>query len=393
MKPLFLVPVLALSLYAHPSIAAGFDCGEATGGEATGVVATAAPVVDYKKFEVPEQYTSLIEQKGYVPESPVVSDDESKIVWIGNNISSRLPPADMFIKDLTSSAPATVVHKSLRQSLNVFVKGSFTPSGTLIACELEYRPGAITRSVIEYARTGEWEPKGYHSVISFYENGVKVKALDASEFGLPNGTFLEHPRVSPDEQWITFYTQSSTTTQGIYVYNRATRKTFYMGNFADKHPTWSGDGKKIFFHEQGKLTGTEEEIARVGYYNVNIVNGEASLGSRVILGDSNRELGSLYIYEKHPAYHTGLNLVFFHARDTIDGSKTLGVISLDHPDHKPLLLKLSYNGKKVKGAKHPDVSFRADSSLYYVGKVDGEDKDRLIKLDFQALKEIQKKFE
>ena len=193
---------------------------------------------------------------------------------------------------------------------------------------------------------------------------------------------------------MTFYIQGDESNEGIYVYNRNTHKIFYMGKYADKHPTWGADGKRIFFHEEGVLNDSSKaELARVGYYNVNLENGEASLGSRVILADTDPTMGKKYIYQKHPAYHSGLNLVFFHAQDTVDGKKTIGVISLDHPEHKPILLDLTFNGQKVKGAEHADVSDQPDSPLYYVAKVNGEKNRRLLTIDFEALKKIKNQFD
>ncbi len=348
--------------------------------------------IEYKKIEVSEKETSLLLTRGHAIESPVLSDDGSKLAYIGSKLGEKLPASDLFIMNLDSDEVASTVKKGLTRPLNIFVKGAFTSAGALVACELEYRPGAITRTTIDYFKTKEWEPKGYHSVISFYENNKRVKTYSAREFGLPKGTFLEHPRVSPDQRWLTFYTQSSEKTQGIYLYNFSTRRTFWMGNFSDKHPTWSADGKKIFFHEQGKLKTSGDEIARVGYYRIHYSGEEASLEERVMIGDSS-PFGESYVYQKHPAYHEGLNLLFFHARDSADGGKTIGVISLDHPEHAPFLLKMSYQGNKVKGAEHVTVSFQNDSALFFVGKANGVDAHSLMRLDFSALKEIKEKFE
>jgi hypothetical protein len=294
-----------------------------------------------------------------------------------------MPPTDMYIKDLTKNDSGTKLKKPL---LNIFVKGSFTPSGEIVACELEYRFGAITKSTWGFFRTGEWEPLGYHSVISFYKDGVKRLTYDAKDFGLPKGTFLEHPRVSPDGRFLTFYTQSAANVQGIYVYNLEKKTTTYMGNFLDKHPTWSADGKRIFFHEQGQLAGTKEEIARIGYYDLDFVGDEVKLGKRNLLWNHEHALGSDYIYQKHPAYHPGLDVVFFHARNGLDGKKSIGAISMAHPERPPVFLELSIDGEKVTHAEHVDVSDRVDSPLYFVARMKGEKVSRLMKISIDGLK-------
>jgi hypothetical protein len=346
--------------------------------------------LQYVKAKVDDQYIHVIPMNGKALESPVVSADGKKIIVIGNKLAEKFPPTEMFVKDLTSTDLGASVKKPL---LNIFIKGSFTPTGEIVACELEHRPFAVLKSAWDFFKTHEWEPKGYHSVISFYKNGIKTRALDAAEFGLPKTTFLEHPRVAEDGKWLSFYTQSDKNTQGIYIYNQETRKTFYMGNFPDKHPTWSPDGKRIFFHEQGKLNGSKEEIARVGYYDINFDQDQASLGKRVILGDASKQLGTDYVYQKHPAYHQGLNMVFFHARDGLNGKKSIAAMSLDYPDHAPIFMKLKQDGEKISHAQHADVSNQADSPLYFVGRTDKEKKSKLIQVDFEALKQLQKQFQ
>ena len=386
---LAILAVSFLSTHAH----AEWNCGRDTGGEPTPRLASEASTIDYKKYKTSEQNTTLIPQKGHSAESPVVSEDESQIAWIGNNMSSHLPPTDLFMETLGDASSAKVINKTLNNKLNIFVKGAFTPKGELVTCELLYRFGAITKTSIEYFKTGEWEPKGYQSVISFFKDGVKTRNFTPEQFGLPNDTFLEHPRVSPDNKWLTFYTQGNKDNQGIYVFNLYTEKTFYLGNFADKHPTWSADGGKIFFHEQGVLSGTKEEIAQLGYYKLAFYDNQVAVAKRKIISDDTEEFGDAYVYQKHPAFHSGLNLVFFHARETVGGKKSLAVIDLDHPNKKPRFLKLSFNGKTVKGAKHPDVSYRDDSSLFYVGRVEGQKTDQLLRLDYQELVQIKKDFE
>ena len=182
----------------------------------------------------------------------------------------------------------------------------------------------------------------------------------------------------------------TTTTQGIYVYNRETRQTFYLGNHADKHPTWSADGKRIFFHEQGLMGKTE--IARVGFYDLQFNGNEVTVGNRAFFTNPGQELGSSYVYQKHPAYHSGLGLVLAHVRigeECASGGeackKVIAAFSMDHPERPPLILKMKYNGQKVRHAEHVDVSDQANSPIYFVGRVDGEKEDRLLTLDFATL--------
>jgi hypothetical protein len=386
------------------------------------------PDVPYVNYKIDESHTSLIKQSAHKVESPVVSDDQHYEVYLGSPYSGKLPPAaELYVKDLSHPDSAAVkIKKPLLSKLNIFVKGSFFKTGAadkvgIVACELEYRPGAITKTIISDIKTGDWDsPQGYHSVISFFEsdgkgNYKKVKDLDwktvdpDGKLGLTSKTFLEHPRVSPDNKSVTFYLQGDKKTDGVYVYNLETGKTAYLGNYEDKHPTWSGDGKRIFFHEQGSEPSTKfvstpdypytkevpskNEIARIGYYDVNFAaDGTASMGKRTIIGDKAPTLGGKYIYQKHPAYHNDLHLVFFHAKETLDGSKSIGVLDLDKPDHPPIFMEMNFDGKKVKHAEHADVSEGPNSDLYFVGRIDGAKEDQLLKLDYAALKDVKEQF-
>ena len=76
-------------------------------------------------------------------------------------------------------------------------------------------------------------------------------------------------------------------------------------------------------------------------------------------------------------------------------SCTIGVISLDHPKHDPLLLKLGNEDGKVTHAEHVDVSDAPDSPLFFVAREKDDPKKtaRLMSIDFESLKKLKKKFE
>lgn len=351
--------------------------------------------IKYREMKVDDGHVSVINVIGKNVESPVVSADGRKMLVISDLGKA---PVDMVIKDLTK--PDDTGTKISKGTFDLFIKGSFLESSNdIVACELDYQVGALLKTVSNYVKSKDWDPIGYHSVISFYTNGKKRGQFDAATFGLPKKTFLEHPRVSPNQKWLTFYVQPgtevpTTSTQGIYVYNFATKKTFYLGNHADKHPTWDSSGERIFFHEQGAMGKTE--IARVGYYKLQFDGDTVSVKDRIFFADPNHTLGDMFIYQKHPAYHKGLNLVFFHISEGEDCGtdgpkchKALGAISLDHPEHKPVAIKMTYNGQKVSHTEHVDLSEQEDSPLYFVGRVNGEDKDKLLSLDYATLQQVR----
>lgn len=348
------------------------------------------------QLKIDDGHVTVINMKGKALESPMVSPDGGTILAISDLAGKA--PVDIIVKNLKD--PRDTGTKLGKPLMNLFIKGAFVGSADqIVACELEFRASSLPKTVINYLKTKEWDPIGYHSVISFYKNGKRVSALDARAFGLPDKTFLEHPRVSPDQKWLTFYVQPgaempSPATQGIYLYNFETKTTTYLGNHADKHPTWSADGQQIFFHEQGKMGNTE--IARVGFYDLEFSGNDVRVKNRAFFTDPGQTLGTDYVYQKHPAYHAGLRLVLFHERvgegcaeNPEACKKAIGVISMDHPERPPLFLKLSYNGKKVSHVQHVDVSDQPDSPLYFVGRVDGEQNDRLLQLDYSALQQAQ----
>lgn len=351
--------------------------------------------VKYSEMKIEDGHTALINLKTKDVESPVVSPDGRKIIVVGDLGGA---PVDLLVKDLTN--PNDLGTKISRGPLDIFIKGAFLANGDeIVACELDYKVGALTKTVANYVKSKDWDPIGYRSVISFYSNGKKRGQLEASAFGLPDKTFLQHPRVSPNQKWMTFYVQPgteapTTTTQGVYLYNFATKKTFYLGNYPDKHPTWDARGEKIFFHEQGKMGNIE--VARIGYYDLAISNDNVTVNKRVVFAGAGRPLGDTYIYQKHPAYHAGLNLVFFHINEgkdcATDGPKchkAIAAYSMDNPKHAPVEIKLAYNGDKVAHTQHVDVSEQPDSPLYLIGRVNGDKAGKLLSVDFAALQQVR----
>ena len=368
MKTLFTLPLLFFGLINSPSSYA----------------------VKYEEVKIDEKYVHVIDQGSMDADSPVVSDDETELTWLGDHHHSFVPPSRVYQKDLVTNSPETELKKGISRALNIYTKSSFMPNGMLVTAELEWRLGAILLSTAKYLKVKDWKPTGYHSVISTYQNGMKISALDYKDFGLTCNNVLEHPRVSPDQQFLTFYVQDDLIRQGVYVYEIGSTHTEYLGNAEDKHPTWSPDGKRIYFHHQGIQQGTNAEISELGYYDV-VLNNGAVLSSKRVLLDSTAPFGSTFIYEKHPAAHAGLNLLFFHGLTDADGKKFIGVRSLDHPG-KNLILKMSFEGKEIKSEKHVTLSARTDSSLYFVGKLKGEDAVRIFKVDYDGLKDLPKKF-
>jgi hypothetical protein len=354
-------------------------------------------------------------------ESPVVSPDGDKIL-VTQDTSKKFgkAPTNLFIKKLSDPSDlgtkltkepgdkATSLVADLEGPGNLFIKGAFSHSGEIAACELLFHPKAIIDTFENHQKTGEWDPVGYDSVLSFFKptgNGYSReddKMLHPTDVGLDKTVFLEHPRFSPDQKWLVFYVQKGAAhptdaDEGVYIYNFASQKSTWLGHYPDKHPTFDATGNRIFFHEQGKLASDgKTEVARVGYYDLNFSGNTVSVKQRVIFSEGDQALGSDFVYQKHPAPHAGLNLVFFHVQTpNSDGTKltkSLAAISLEHPDHAPILIKMKSGDHEIKHAEHADVSEALDSPVYFVGREDDDAEAKLYMLDLASLKQVQAEF-
>lgn len=324
---------------------------------------------NYKKLKVNTDVT-LIDGHLHGVESIAVSTDGQRLCWIGKESRRRWKyPIDIFMKD-TDSSSSTRARKLKRHALNAYSKCTFDNNGNILASELIYRPFAIVSTLISSFITGDFEPKKYKSVLTThdYERNVKTNSFTAIHIGQKsNKEFIKHPRISPDNNWLTYYTMGSFSKKGIYLFNLKTKKSFFLGEHSDKHPIWSPDGSKILFHYQvsdRKKGGIEKSY--LGYYNISFSNNKVVSAFRVMLDDPNEEG---YAYHKHPTIYPGTDLVFFHGQTKPEGKKKLFVRRLEQ-NSQIYRVKMKVDGIKIKKAKHPSTSLVSDSGLYFVGKRD-----------------------
>lgn len=344
--------------------------------------------IEYIPLKIDEKHLSVITQKSHQAESVVVSGDESQICWNGSPTDSKLPPREIYVKQLGISSPEQMLKKKKTNFLSFFTKCSFDPQNKLVTDELEYHPGAILWTTAGYIFTKDWEPKGYHSTVSIYNQGKKEQEYDSHHFGIDSSVVIEHPRVSPNGQFLSFYLENNENKGGLFIFDRLNGITQNLGSFADKHPTFSPDGERLLFHNQ--IMVGKEERSQLGYYQ--LVSGSPhGSGLNRVLMTPNQSLAADYVYEKHPSEHKALQLIFFHGQETANAKKFIGVRSLEVPD-LVFKLQLSFAGKKLKSAKHPSVAYTESSSLYFVGKLEEEKTIRLFKLDIQALQTIRTAF-
>lgn len=342
----------------------------------------------YKKLKV-KTGVSLVDGNVFDVESVAVSNDGERVCWIGKSKNKKWQyPVDIFVKDANESS--VVMPRKLKKSkkLNAFSKCAFNNEGNIMTSELYYKPFAITASLFHSLRTGDFEPKKYHSYMATYDYVTNDRLDLITPVGIgheDNKEFLKHPRMSPDNNWMVYYTMGNYGKKGVYLLNMKTQKRFHLGTHADKHPTWTMDGTKILFHTQKadrKKGGIEH--AYLGYYDVEF-NGDEVTATRVLLDDTSK---AGYAYHKHPALYPGTDLLFFHGQTKPEGKKKIFVRSFSK-NSKIYEVKMYQGGVKLKKAKHPSNG-RSDSGLYFVGKkdVDGE-KYKIYRLESNSVQNLR----
>ncbi len=346
----------------------------------------------YKKLKIESGLTLVDGHKNDI-ESVSVSGDSSKICWIGKDSTRKTQyPIEIYSKD-TGISPEELPSKLKKTKLNAYTKCAFDNENNILTSELRYRPLAITATLISSLLTGDFEPKKYHSVLRTYDSrtNTRLESLSPVELGqLSKKEFIKHPRVSPDGSMITYYTMGNYGVKGIYIYNISTKRVIHLGDFLDKHPTWSADGTKILFHHQvsdRKKGGLEQ--AYLGYYDLEFSGVDDVFAKRIMLDDINKEG---YTYHKHPAVYPGTDLLFFHGQLSPEGNKHIFVRNLER---KSKIYKLTLKNANIslKKAKHPATS-RIDAGMYFVGKENIQNaKYKVYKLNIDSIKTINKKVE
>ncbi len=225
-----------------------------------------------------------------------------------------------------------------------------------------------------------------------WDGGEGEVLLTHDQWGLQATELLQHPRYSPDGRYMAFYTQLHKKDQGIYILDTQTGKHYRLSDLHDKHPTWSPDGTRLYFHNvkgAGRhrfdpfACGIEQSV--IGYFELH-VNNDGIIGWQRRLMD---EPDGYYRYHKHPVEVPGTNLLFFHGGTKPDGKKKL-MVRLNEPGSQVFVLKLKDQGKSIKEAKHPASSFQK-TDMVFVAKEKGEKKYfHLLEISEREIRKLEK---
>lgn len=178
---------------------------------------------------------------------------------------------------------------------------------------------------------------------------------------------LLHPMYSPDGKTIAAYARNIVGAEGLYLLDatRAGATPIRITQADDKHPVWSADGKKLFFHNQAggdANTGSGEEHAWIGMVDLT----DREHPRRTILDDPNAA-----VYHKHPSPLPGTSLVVYHASQ--GDENWLEVLETQTRRHAKLQLSgTSPFGLPLAKFKHP--SFGKDGKeLVFVARPSKKD--------------------
>ncbi len=341
----------------------------------------------------------------YGPEAIVVAESGDKFVFVASKSKPFLPvpPSTAW---LCKRDPATGIWGKPEQLID---KGlclgiAFGNSDKWIIASQAYFKITGLRNLAYIAdreKIGNLKGFKHRLEIIDAETRKEVMTFSPADFGLKKNEIIKHARISPDGKWLSFYLHAYKEQVGIYLYNFATKKTFHLALMDDKHPTWSPDGTKIFFHYQkgGDAVSDEKldlEEARLGYYDLKFY-GDSATWKRILIDPADGPA----VYHKHPSMYSGADLVFFHKKHREDKN---GKIELSSSELYVRRLGISTPVYHITGLNTSDsievntikhatsaATIKLRSGLFFVGKgkEKSTDKSSEFKIYHLADKDVQ----
>lgn len=178
---------------------------------------------------------------------------------------------------------------------------------------------------------------------------------------------LLHPQYSPNGKQIALYSRTPGH-EGLYLMDAANPKAvpLRLSTAADKHPVWSEDGTKLFFHSQtggnvSKPGQVEAEQAFIGYLDLT----DAKNPKRVMLDAMDAATAT---YHKHPAPLANTDLVAYHTKTPGSDKTKIEVLDIKTGQRARLSMDgVSPSGVELKEFRHPAFS-EDGTQLVMVGK-------------------------
>jgi hypothetical protein len=213
------------------------------------------------------------------------------------------------------------------------------------------------------------------SLVDVTEPGQIVDTvLSALDVGLPFGEIPEGQRYSPDGRRVVFFARQLPADQGLYHYDVATRTLSRLTTELDKDPTFSADGKTIYFHTQ---VGDEQqgiaETDTLGALTLR-VSGSQVTGVRSRIEPA----PGLFAFEQHPTPIVGSDVLWFHTRQSAGAPNMLAVRRSCAAGR--LELGLEVDGRPIIDAKRP-ASARYTRDVTFMGKFEGDVNYRIFAID------------
>jgi hypothetical protein len=224
-----------------------------------------------------------------------------------------------------------------------------------------------------------------------WQGGDARKVITHDAWGLRPTEIIQHPRLSPDGRWLTFYARVHERTQGVYLLDLRTNRHYKLSHHHDKHPTWGPSGERIYFHHVAGgprhrfdffASGIEQSV--LGYIELGFQSGELKSWRRVLFDG----FGDTFIYHKHPAEIPGMDLLFFHGREDPDDNLEL-MVRRNVPGSQVYIVEPKPDGQKLKKAKHPCTSFLTRDLIFIAMPKGTEDYSLMFELTDQAVRQIE----
>lgn len=193
---------------------------------------------------------------------------------------------------------------------------------------------------------------------------------EAEALGL-HGEIIEHPRLSPDGNWLVFYVKRKPATRGVWLMDLRSGRLHRISDQDDKHPVWTPDGTRILFHHQVGGDALDRaplgtpETSGLGFIELRLDDPDAVTLTRVLLDPP----AGGFRYHKHPMMMPGSDLVLFHGREAPGGPHELMARRL-RPGSPIYRLRILEGDREIEKAKHPSTA-PAAPVVVFVGAFKG----------------------